>query len=334
MSILSNKKVDFTSEYISTIATKVLNKEYDLNPIYQRKFIWTDQDRQDFLDAIFKDMIPTNIIFVVDSKEGNTINLDGKQRCKTLKMFFNNEIGYKVDNNTIIYNSKIPSNNNNNVRVLTSQEKVQIENRKIFVAKYFDLDYTEQIELFKNLNKGRVLTDGEKIKIDFNTKTRANKFSNLFESLENDFKDIVDTNRQKHNVLILRMLYNFDKNTKPAYNRKTIKKYFNDLTDRQINMLIKKFRPRISFIVNNIIWSSINKKNKEVYIENILVYLVQNYSKIKNHNKINLTKIVKRFIEKLNKEEDISENKTAKNYKNIYNFFDNVSINLFKIKGK
>ena len=40
-----------------------LIKTIELNPIYQRKIVWTDEMMAHFIDSVYKGIIPTNIIF-------------------------------------------------------------------------------------------------------------------------------------------------------------------------------------------------------------------------------------------------------------------------------
>jgi len=332
MSIVKSRRVDLTTESISTIGRRVIEGTLDLQPVYQRDSVWNEVDQNEFLESIASDKIPTNIIFTIDTEKGVMRNLDGKQRCETIAKFYNNQIGYKTGEN-IIYYSKAPKKLKE-ARVLTPQEKIEIDNRKIFVAKYYDLTYQEQIDLFNSLNKGKPLTSGEKIAIEFENENLAIKFSNLFDSLKNEFKSLVNTNRKQHNALIMRMLYNFDSSTDPAYSSKTIKHYLNKLSPNEVDDLLKKFKPKIQHIMKNINWKLINKENTDLYIESILVFFASNFKKIKNHSKEDLTEVTKRIINRLIKNEDISERKNQKNIREIYNYFDGFKKSVFKVKVK
>lgn len=329
-SIISNRKVDNTTEYISTLAQKIANDEINLNALYQRGYVWTEVDENEFIQSIFNDLVPTNIILAVNN-EGETYNIDGKQRCNTIYKFFNNIISYKINDERIFY-SKIPKDNKKkNTRILNKCEKNLIDNRKIFVAKYFDLSYIEQVELFNNLNKGRTLTPGELIAIEYDTESVARKLCTLFDELDPIFSKLTNTKRKNHNIMISRMLYNFDDSSTPAYSKKKIKNYFNEYSDDEIDELIEKFRPKIEHIINNIKWKSIINKHRDIYIENVLVYLARKYKKIKHYSKDENTELVKKLIKKLENNEDITEDKTATNYQSIIDYLDSLKPSALKI---
>src|SRR5687768_3629392 len=66
-----------------------------LDPPYQRKSVWTLDERKFFLDTIFRNY-PCPALFlhkVIDEQGKTTYNVvDGKQRLLTVLMFANNEI--------------------------------------------------------------------------------------------------------------------------------------------------------------------------------------------------------------------------------------------------
>ena len=95
----------------------------DLNPQYQRGDVWKPKMRSDFIESVYKGIIPQNITL---NKEftGETTKLtciDGKQRLTTLKMFQKNEVPLIIylddeKGNEIvkhIYYNKIPKKEDN-----------------------------------------------------------------------------------------------------------------------------------------------------------------------------------------------------------------------------
>lgn len=83
----------------------LLNKCYffgvDMDPEYQRGYVWDDSDREYLIDSIFQDIDIGKFVFVhLDTEEWMKRGLsyeilDGKQRLTALKMFYENRFAYK-----------------------------------------------------------------------------------------------------------------------------------------------------------------------------------------------------------------------------------------------
>ena len=71
------------------------NKQLDLNPPYQRRSVWTNKDKQFFLDTIFRNY-PSPAIFLhktIDEAGKATYHVvDGKQRTQTILDFVDNKL--------------------------------------------------------------------------------------------------------------------------------------------------------------------------------------------------------------------------------------------------
>ena len=98
--IIQNKveRLSFETRTISGILHMVLSDGVDMNPDYQRDFVWSAKDQQELLDSIFHNIEIGHFVFV----ERDTISftdpayeiLDGKQRLTTLLAFYLNQISY------------------------------------------------------------------------------------------------------------------------------------------------------------------------------------------------------------------------------------------------
>lgn len=83
----------------------LLNKCYffgvDMDPDYQRGYVWDDSDREYLIESIFQNVDIGKFVFVnlttSEWKERHICYeiLDGKQRLSTLKMFYENRFAYK-----------------------------------------------------------------------------------------------------------------------------------------------------------------------------------------------------------------------------------------------
>ena len=84
-----------TTQDISWLLDLARNKQLDLDPPYQRRSVWTNKDRQFFLDTVFRGY-PSPAIFLHKdiSPEGQATYhvVDGKQRLQTILAFANDKI--------------------------------------------------------------------------------------------------------------------------------------------------------------------------------------------------------------------------------------------------
>lgn len=84
-----------TPQHLTWFLDMYRNKQLELNPPYQRKSVWSPNDRRFFLDTIFRNY-PAPPIFVhreVDDTGFTMFNVvDGKQRLETIMLFAENKI--------------------------------------------------------------------------------------------------------------------------------------------------------------------------------------------------------------------------------------------------
>src|SRR5580704_17929716 len=150
-----------TTQDITWLLDLARNKQLNLDPPYQRRSVWTRQDRQFFLDTIFRDY-PSPAIFLhkTISDDGHVIYhvVDGKQRLQTILDFTNDKIRISKDYGDARLNGKKWSN------ILQSDDKLKHRfwNYQISVEM---VDYVEGSlinEVFDRLNRNaRKLTRQE-----------------------------------------------------------------------------------------------------------------------------------------------------------------------------
>jgi hypothetical protein len=84
-----------TTQDVSWLLDLARNKQLDLDPPYQRRSVWTNKDKQFFLDTIFRGY-PSPAIFLHKdiSAEGQATYhvVDGKQRLQTILAFANDKL--------------------------------------------------------------------------------------------------------------------------------------------------------------------------------------------------------------------------------------------------
>ena len=78
---------DFTVDYI----IQQFNEGLFFIPDYQRKFIWPEKHRVDFIESILLGL-PIPMMFVADIDDGRLEIVDGAQRIQTLEQFCSNDL--------------------------------------------------------------------------------------------------------------------------------------------------------------------------------------------------------------------------------------------------
>lgn len=99
---LENKRYKFFGKLTNCTIESILNRYYffgiDMDPEYQRGFVWDDCDREKLLDSIFN-YIDIGMFAIVELgyKEHSHLYeiVDGKQRLKTIVDYYENRFAYK-----------------------------------------------------------------------------------------------------------------------------------------------------------------------------------------------------------------------------------------------
>jgi hypothetical protein len=157
------KNTTFTQEndidirFYNTNLDSLLNKFYlggvDMNPSYQRDYVWDDKDKEALLDSIFNHIEIGKFAFIIKdySHEVRYEILDGKQRLSTLLDFYENRLAYKG----VYYNE------------LSGKDRFTFLNTPVTIGETSELSKDQIYKYFYVLNKtGKVMDEAhlEKIK--------------------------------------------------------------------------------------------------------------------------------------------------------------------------
>lgn len=137
---------DYVVEYL---VQKFQEDEFYVPEEYQRKFVWSNDDRCFFIESLLMGL-PIPFMFFADTDDGRIEIVDGAQRTYTLAQFVNNDL--KLENLRVLTNSNGLSFNdfelaiqrrflNTNIRVVYLDEGTTIETRQ---------------EIFKRINTGGI----------------------------------------------------------------------------------------------------------------------------------------------------------------------------------
>lgn len=153
-------KINSTDPDIETIFYRIRDNTIDLQPDFQRDFIWNRNKKQCLIDTILRNwQMPP--IFLVESKDGETQEvLDGQQRLTTIYNFLNDD--FPVDGHIEPENPDLIELNGLLFSELPSNIKAKFKRFSLTTYTLFDYNQSEPYELFFRLNQGAALTPAEK----------------------------------------------------------------------------------------------------------------------------------------------------------------------------
>lgn len=149
-SFSKNKNIHLN--YINVDISQIISRYYlcgiDLNPDYQRDYVWDRNDKELLIDSIFKNIdIGKFALIRLSNTEWMKRNkgfevLDGKQRISTIIDFYENRFAYKE----VYYND------------LSIKDQLAFKNHSILLAEIDEIDKKKTLEYFLLLNcAGRVM---------------------------------------------------------------------------------------------------------------------------------------------------------------------------------
>jgi len=142
---------------IQSLLNLIKSDKLDLNPSYQRNFIWTPKDQSDLIDTILAGY-PLPNLFLYDDGYGNFEMVDGQQRSKTILKFYNGEITSSIATNKLYFSDLV--------------SKSDFLEYRIPVVKISNLKEQENLKDFYVLinKKGKTLNTPELYKSEFHDK--------------------------------------------------------------------------------------------------------------------------------------------------------------------
>lgn len=149
--------INFNNTSIDSLIHKYYHFGIDMNPSYQRDYVWTDEDKEYLLESIFDNVdIGKFVVVHLDNSEWRTRGysyeiLDGKQRLQTLINFYENKLSYKGK----YYND------------LSFKDRHAFRNHMISVGQLEGYDEKTILKAFIKLNKcGKVMDKSQLDKVE------------------------------------------------------------------------------------------------------------------------------------------------------------------------
>jgi hypothetical protein len=184
----TNQQTNFTFIRIKEL---IDNNKLNLDPKYQRSVVWTDDKMMSLIDSIIHRYYYPPIILNLINGYYNCI--DGKQRITSIMKFLNNKIYYSINDDKIYFKD------------FDEQSKELFLTTQFQVCLYTELDYHVEVEIFRRVQKGVIMTTMEIMKshnseliCDIINKT--NNYINIWKKYN------ISTKREHYLNYILRIL--------------------------------------------------------------------------------------------------------------------------------
>lgn len=131
----------YRNSMLSSLMHKVQHG-LDANPDYQRGYVWTDQDKHNFLESVFEGRELGRFLFVRNEYPQLDAILDGKQRLNCVCEFVESRIAYKG-----VY-----------FHEMSRQDRRRVENRSVQFAELPGVNMTKAVllEIFLQVNAAGV----------------------------------------------------------------------------------------------------------------------------------------------------------------------------------
>ena len=273
------------------------NKAIDLEPEYQRNFIWGTRLMVEYLTSLYNGMAPT--MFVINNKNKSKRIIDGKQRSTSIHKFANNEFPIMIGD-TPYYYSKVPEGINNG-KLLKKEKKEEFKKITITVKEYENLSFKEETQIFNLLQNGVSLRPGEKVLGYITDVKKSLEFNKIAESLSEPLKNFCNTSRRDHHMILLQYL-NFNQNSKLSITLDDCKKCLQELekTD-ELSDGLNKAKTELLWIMDILNDDSIKRlkdlKKKKVFYT--VIFGLRMYKSLLDNKTIKKSYIcdkIKRFI--------------------------------------
>ena len=178
---LVHKQTSFTKEdnirlsYNNSTIESLLHYQYhfgvDMEPEYQRDYVWTKEDKEDLIDSIFNNIdIGKVILNHLDNSDWRERGVsyeivDGKQRLSTLLEYYENRFPYKG----MYFND------------LSPRDKYTFLEHPIAIAEVRNLSKEDVLTLFLRVNKtGRVMSKDHLVRVEEQLKTLQEEENPVF----------------------------------------------------------------------------------------------------------------------------------------------------------
>ncbi|TGZ82450.1 hypothetical protein EX30DRAFT_305140, partial [Ascodesmis nigricans] len=184
----------------------------DLNPDYQRDFVWSSDRMIRLINSIMTDFYVPPVIFnVIPRTDANgvtkfhRISVDGKQRLTSIKLFVEGKVPCTDKHNRrwFFVDDGERTGTIKKKRVLSNHIKQMFLQKELLTAEFSALDRRQEEDLFSRVQLGMPLTPAEKLKA---SSGHWQTFAIQIETKFPDLLNIFDNKRGRGFQLVLQLL--------------------------------------------------------------------------------------------------------------------------------
>lgn len=162
-------KISSKSDSIQVVYANYLDEKYIVNRRYQRKLVWTQEEKMAFIDSVYK-QYSVPLILLAEREDGSYEIIDGMQRLNAVVSFIENEFGITYDNEVCYFDldALASSKERKDLGEISQQEPklprqvcIEIANY-LMPCTYISADENDVEEIFRRINSfGRQLSKQE-----------------------------------------------------------------------------------------------------------------------------------------------------------------------------
>lgn len=135
------KNQDLSISFMNNTIHSLIHRYYtfgiNMNPDYQRDYVWTEEDEELLIDSIFLNADIGKFVLIRTNNTRYLYDiLDGKQRLHTLIRFYENRFPYKG----MYYNDLSPRDKNTFLNHMVSVGEIEETNREIILTQFLRLN--------------------------------------------------------------------------------------------------------------------------------------------------------------------------------------------------
>lgn len=162
-------KISSKSDSIQIVYTNYLDEKYIVNRRYQRKLVWTQEEKVAFIDSVYK-QYSVPLFLLAEREDGSYEIIDGMQRLNAVVSFIENEFGIAYDNKICYFDLDALASSKERKDMgavkqrepkLPRQACIEIANYQMPFT-YISADESDVEEIFRRINSfGRQLSRQE-----------------------------------------------------------------------------------------------------------------------------------------------------------------------------
>lgn len=162
-------KISSKSDSIQIVYSNYLENKYIVNRRYQRKLVWTQEEKVAFIDSVYK-QYSVPLFLLAEREDGSYEIIDGMQRLNAVVSFIENEFGINYDNKICYFDldALASSKERKDMGIIVQREPrlprqacIEIANYQMPFT-YINADESDVEEIFRRINSfGRQLSSQE-----------------------------------------------------------------------------------------------------------------------------------------------------------------------------